>query len=180
MIHDSRLATRTFCNFAVTLMFFCPAVLAQEAPPAGTRIPACVRSKGQKLIGWGKYGLFFSVPKRGVKILGGKPDVDYVKFIVKPEKHDAALVLWFGGMAFHPDPPGDTIRISATLTQTKLLSLDGHEIGLDSKGKKHDQSSWRWFGVYSEGGKYENASTEDAELFDQILDSACLIPYLNH
>ena len=103
-----------------------------------------------------------------------------MKFIIKPEKHDAALVLWFGGMAFHPDPPGETIRTSASLAQTKLLSLDGHEIGLDSKGKKHDRSSWRWFGVFAEGGEYENASPEDAVLFDRILDSGCLIPYPNH
>jgi len=180
MIHDSRFGTRTFCNVVVVLMFFACAALAQEAPLASTRIPACVGSKGQKLIGWGKYGLFFSVPKRGVKILGGKPDVDYVKFIIKPDKHEAALVLWFGGMAFHPDPPGETIRASASLTQTKLLNLEGREIGLDSKGKKHDQSSWRWFGILAEGGEYESASPEDAALFDRILDSACLIPYPNH
>src|SRR5260221_13731177 len=100
--------------FAVMLMFFVSIVVAQEGAHVTARIPACRRPlKGQSLVGWGKYGLFFSVPKHGVKILGGKPDVDYVKFVIKPTNHDAALALWFGGMAFNPDPP-EALRNSAS------------------------------------------------------------------
>jgi len=166
---------------AVLLMFFASVATGQEGSVAGTRIPACGKPvKGQSLIGWGKYGLFFSVPKRGVKISGGKPDVDYVKFVIKATNHEAALALWFGGMAFHPDPPGETRRSSASFTQTKLLNMDGTEIGLDSRGRKRDTSIWRWFGVWAEGAEYENASAEDAALFDKIIDSACLIPNPNH
>lgn len=167
--------------FAFVVLFVVSMAVAQEPTLAGTRVPRCAEpSKDQSLIGWGKYGLFFSVPKRGFKILGGKPDEDYVKFVIKPNKHEAALVLWFGGMAFHPDPPGETIRTSVSFTQTKLLNPNGTEIGLDSRGKKGDKSNWRWLGVWAEGGDYENASAEDARLFDQILDSACLIPYPSH
>src|ERR1700733_11329586 len=79
---------------------------AQEASLPTTRIPARVPLKVpmrvQNLVGWGEYGLFFSVPKRGVKIFGGKPDVDYVKFVIKPTNQEATLTLWFGAMAFHP------------------------------------------------------------------------------
>jgi hypothetical protein len=80
-------------------------------------------------------------------------------------------------MAFHPDPPADTLKASMTFTQTKLVNRDGNEIGLDSRGKRDDQRSWRWLGVWAEGAVYENASPEDAALFDQIIDSACLVPY---
>jgi hypothetical protein len=83
-------------------------------------------------------------------------------------------------MAFHPDPPGEMTRSSDSLTQRKVLNPDGDEIGLDSKGTKRDKGGWRWFGVWAEGGEYENAPPEDAALFDRILDSACLIPYPRH
>lgn len=138
---------------ALSLVLLVSLVIAKEPPVAGIRLPPCqAPPKGQKLIGWGKQGLFFSVPMRGVKILGGKPDVDYVKFIIKPNRHESALVLWFGGMAFDPRPPGEIVRTSEGFIQTKLLSPDGAEIGLDSRGKKHDMSRWRWFGIWSEGG----------------------------
>jgi len=65
-------------------------------------------------------------------------------------------------------------------TQTTLGNSDGHEIGLDSIGKKLNQSRWRWFGIFTEGGEYENASLEDAVLLNRILDSACLMPYPKH
>lgn len=181
VIHRLPIFRWCFLFFALILPFLVSVSVAQEPPLSSARIPRCAGpSKDQNLIGWGKYGLFFSVPKRGFKILGGKPDVDYVKFVIKPSKHEAALVLWFGPMAFHPDPPGETIRTSASFTQTKLLKPDGTEIGLDSRGDKGDKSIWRWFGIGSEGGEYENASAENTALFDQILDSACLIPYPNH
>jgi hypothetical protein len=113
-------------------------------------------------------------------VLGGKPDVDYVKFVIKPTNHEAALELWFGGMASHPDPPTEILRSSASFTQTKLLNMDGTEIGLDTKGTKPDKSRWHRFGVWAEGAVYENASAEEAALFDQIIISACLIPYPTH
>ena len=163
--------------FTMMLMFIASVAVAQDVPPVSSRIAACGKaSKGWRLVGWGKHGLFFSVPKHGVKILGGKPDVDYVKFVIERTSHGAVLALWFGGMAFHPDPPGETLLSSASLTQTKLLDMEGTEIGLDSRGRKRDQSSWRWFGVLTEGAVYKDASAEDAALFDQIIDSACLIP----
>jgi hypothetical protein len=167
--------------YAVLLTFFVYVAAAQDTSGATIRIPACGSAvKGQSSIGWGKYGLFFSVPKQGVKVLGGQPDVDYIKFVIKPKKHNAALILWFGPMAFHPDPPAETTRSSDTFTQNKLLNPDGDEIGLDSKGTIRNKGRWRWFGVLAEGGEYENVLPEDAALFDQILDSACLIPYPRH
>jgi hypothetical protein len=83
-------------------------------------------------------------------------------------------------MEFHPNPPGETLSSSASYTQTKLLNIDGTEIGLDSRGKKRDKSSWRWFGVSAVGAVYENASVEDAVIFDQIIDSASMIPNPNY
>jgi len=36
---------------------------------------------GQKLVGWGKYGLHFAVPQNGVET-GGKPHVDHVRYAI--------------------------------------------------------------------------------------------------
>jgi hypothetical protein len=48
-------------------------------------VSACGQPESnQKQIGWGKYGLHFTVPKDGMKILGGEPDVDYVRYVIKP------------------------------------------------------------------------------------------------
>jgi len=47
-------------------------------------VPTCVQpASNQKQIGWGKYGLHFTVPKDGMKILGGKPDVNYILYVIK-------------------------------------------------------------------------------------------------
>lgn len=168
------------CGLAMLLIFFVSATTAQETSAAARQINTCSRpGEGQRVIGWGKNGLFFSVPKRGVKTLGGKLDVDYVKFVIKPTNHEASLVLSFGGMAFRPEPPYEMLRNSASSTQTKLLDVRGHKIGLDSRGINRDKSRWRWLGVASEGATYEDASAEDAVLFDRIIDSACVVAYPN-
>jgi len=55
-------------------------------------VPACVQpDSAHKLVGWGKYGLHFAVSHAGVQILGGKPDVDYVRYVIKPDKDDYYL-----------------------------------------------------------------------------------------
>src|SRR5256885_17049538 len=93
--------------FCLLLMFVAPPCIGQGHLTAQTRIPQCAKlSPGHRWISWGQYGLKFQVPKRAVKILGGKPDVDYVKFVIKPVHGDAALVVWFGGMAFDSKPKG--------------------------------------------------------------------------
>jgi hypothetical protein len=134
-------------------------------------------STGQKWISWGRYGLKFQAPKHGVKILGGKPDVDYVKFVIRPVQGNAALVLWFGGMAFSPQPKGEQVTRSVTFRQAKVIESDGTEIGLDSRGQNPDTTAWRRFGVRAEGAEYDNASERYAALFDNIIDTACLAPY---
>ena len=142
--------------FAPLLLLLVSVTAAQEVSIASARIFLCKGpSKSEKWIGSGKYGLFFSVPQHGFKVLSGT-DVDYVKFVIKPNKHKSVLVLWFGYAAFSPHPPSGIIRASATFNQTKLLGPDGIEIGLDSRGKKHNGTTWGWFGVWA---RVENTKT---------------------
>ena len=159
-------------------MFAAPASIAEGAIYLETRIAQCGKlSPGQRWISWGQYGLKFQCPKRGVKILGGKPDVDYVKFVIRPVQGNAALVLWFGGMAFNPQPEAEQVKGSVTFRQAKVVASNGTEIGLDSRGQKTDTTLWRHFGVWAEGAEYDNASSHDAALFDGVIETACLVPY---
>jgi hypothetical protein len=163
------------CIFALVFVFATRAAETQEQVGAASRVPACANpSSGHKLIGWGEDGLKFSVPKRGVKILGGKPDVDYVRFVIKPNDRDVRLVLWFGPYALKQEPERETLETSATFTQTKLLGSDGATIGLDSRGQYHNNTKWRHFAIGAQGAVYESVSPADATLFDQIIESACL------
>jgi hypothetical protein len=175
MISAMRSATPLLCAL---LMFSASASVTEGQSTPETRIPQCGKLlRGQKWISWGKYGLKFPCPKRGVKILGGKPDVDYVKFVIRLVDGNAALALWFGGMAFDPQPSAEQVKDSVTFRQAKVVASDGTEIGLDSRGQKPDRTLWRHFGVRAEGAEYNNASHQEAALFDSIIDTACLVPY---
>lgn len=176
-VYDLSMRSATPVIF-VLLMFLAPESIAQGQLTAPTRVPQCGKLLlGQRWISWGKYGLRFQAPKHGLKILGGKPDVDYVKFVIKPVDVEAALVLWFGGMAFNPEPRGEQVRRSATFRQAKVVVHDGTEVGLDSRGQYPDATTWRHFGVGSEGAEYDNASDRDAALFDKVIETACFTRY---
>jgi hypothetical protein len=58
---------------------------------------------------------------------------------------------------------------------------EGGRIGLDTVGHVPDGKMWRQMAVLGEGGaRYQDISPENAALFDQIINSACLIPYPEH
>lgn len=148
--------------------------------PADTLLPTCSQAKrGQRFISWGKYGLHFLITKREVDVLGGKVDVDYVKYVIKPKNRGAALALWFGGMALSQKPDQQLLSASSNVTQAKIVDPSKEVIGLDSRGLLKDGSNWRQFVVHSEGAIYVKVSPEDSVLFDQIISSACWIPYPN-
>jgi hypothetical protein len=57
------------------------------------------------------------------------------------------------------------------------VASDGTERGLDSRGEYNDTTLWRHFGVGAEGAEYYHASKRDAGFFDNIIETACLVPY---
>ena len=99
-------------------------------------VPTCVRPVStQRLIGWGKYGLHFAVPKDGVNILGGKPDVDYVRHVIKPRKSGSYLELWFGRNSISTEPDDEQFVNSVEFSQRNLFSAKRGVIGMDSRGR---------------------------------------------
>jgi hypothetical protein len=142
-------------------------------------VPACGKpGPGQKQIGWGKYGLRFRVPKRAVKILGGKTNTDYVRYVIKPKTGEAHLELWFGPYAMESDPDNDLVINSVNFAQRNVVDANGGVAGKDSWGNLRSEGSWRQTAVSTQGGSiYRNARPQDATLFDQIVNSICLVPY---
>jgi hypothetical protein len=79
-------------------------------------IPVCGKQvAGVKRIGWGEYGLKFDVTERRVRIPGGEPDVDYVRYVIKPKAGKSYLQLWFGAMAMSLEPEDEQFVKSDSL-----------------------------------------------------------------
>lgn len=132
--------------------------------------------RGHTRISWGKNGIHFDVPEQGVKILGGTPDVDYVKYVIKPRHSKGYLQLWFGPYAMNSEPDDDEFLSSSTFTERYVVNSNGEIIGQDSRGQATARGSWRRTAIVLEGAVYRDASPRDAALFDQIIDSVCDIP----
>lgn len=141
-------------------------------------VPKCTSPPlGQKQIGWGKYGLHFAVPEKDVEIRGGEPDVDYVRYVIKPAAGKSYLELWFGSMAISTEPDDKLFVESADFSQRNLTSFDGRVIGKDSRGHLQNGASWRQTAASGSGAIYGDASAEEAHLFDQIINSICTTSY---
>src|SRR5262249_18483448 len=140
-------------------------------------VPACVQpDSAHKLIGWGKYGLHFTVPSAGVQILGGEPDVDYVRYVIKPDKNAFYLELWFGPYSISTEPDDERFVESIEFSQRNLTSSKG-VVGMDSRGRTRNALNWRQTAAFGSGAVYRDVDSESAALFDKIIDSICLTDY---
>lgn len=146
--------------------------------PAREREATCTKpAKHDRRIGWGKYGLHYDVPKSGVKILGGKPDVDYVKYVIRPKASKGWLTLWFGPYAMSSKPSEDLITGSSELSQRNVLAQNGALAGLDTSGVLKNGEHWRQTAFGGSGSLYQASRRSDKTLFDRIVNSMCEVPY---
>lgn len=135
----------------------------------------CSSVPGMKQMGW--MTLRFMVPKRGVKITGGKWDADYVEYGVQPIHGTSWLELWFGPTSLSTDPDDEIFLKSDTWSQRNIVEPNGQNTGMDSRGKLKTGGLWRQTAVPGIGGaRYGDASAEDAPVFDKIIDSICFLP----
>jgi hypothetical protein len=156
--------------------------VAMDVSTGSLVIPVCGKpGPGQKQIGSGKYGLQFRVPARTVRILGGKADVDYVRYTIKPKMGHAYLELWFGPYAMNSDPDDDLLVNSVKFEQRNVVASDGGVVGQDSWGELASGSIWRQTAVMAVGGsRYQNATPQDANFFDRVVASICQVPNPSH
>jgi hypothetical protein len=144
--------------------------------------PVCGKlARRHKRIGWAKYGLHFDVAERTVEILGGKPDVDYAHYVIKPRKSESSVELWFGAYAIDTVPDDDEFIHSNQFAERTVVDAAGGWLGMDSWGRKGDGGTWltwRHMAILGQGGAiYENVPAEQASLLDHIVNSLCEVPY---
>jgi hypothetical protein len=152
--------------------------VAQTSIVGDAILPICEKSEGRKLLGRGKFGLNFSVPKHGFNVHGGRPDVDYVLYVVSPKKSKTVLQLWFGGMTLPLSPSSQKLDFSTNLKKTEFTVDSGRLKGGDFRGRSTDGSYWRHFAIEYQGGAvYDTKDKQDADRLDDVVDSACYTPY---
>lgn len=141
-------------------------------------VPICGRlGRGERQIGWGKYGPRFTVPVHIVTIKGGKPDTDYVRYVIMPKKGKSYLEFWFGPYALSSEPDDEQFVNSSDFAQRNLVIVSGG-IGMDSSGHLRNGNSWRQTVVLGRGGAvYQQAPPDEASVFDRIINSICTVPY---
>lgn len=139
----------------------------REPANAANGVRCSKPSKSHRLVGWGKYGLQFYVPKDGVKLKLGKVDVDYVRHLVI-SRDRSYLQLWFGGNA------GPSLDVKPELLAG---SVDVRRDASNVRGTLRDGRLWRRFAGVAGGATYDNASPDAARLFDEIIDSYCYIEW---
>jgi len=138
-------------------------------------VPICGKHKpGLKRLGW---GVQFDVPKSRVNVSGGKWDVDYVRYLIKPRSGQGYLELWFGPYAISSDPDDDQFINSARFTERNVVPSEGLGAGIDTRGVLHSGPFWRQTAFVGLGGsRYQAPTSNVAALFDEIVDSMCKVP----
>ena len=143
-------------------------------------IPACGKpTHNLKRVRWSKYGIQFMIPRHAVKVAGGKPDVDYVRYVLRTKTGASYMELWFGGFTLQTAPDDDLIVASTGISQRNIrtASVNAPFVGVDSSGHLRSGGLWRWTAILGRGGGvYRNASAQDAPIFDQIINSMCFVP----
>jgi len=154
--------------------------IVMTLPENSLTVATCGQSgANEKQLGWGKYGLHFTVPKEGVKVLGGNVDTDYVRYVVKLDKSDSYLSLWFGPYSIAAEPDDEQFVSSASFSQRNLISVKNEVIGKDSSGQLNSGLKWRHTGAFGSGAVYQNATEGEAAVFDKIINSFCMVSYPN-
>jgi len=150
-------------------------VLDSSTP--GSPVPTCKQpANARKEVSWGEYGVHFAVNAKA-KLRGGKPDVDYVRYVLTLPKSKSYLEFWFGPYAMNPEPDDELFMGSSDFSQRNLRNADGKVFGEDGRGHLKSGGNWRHFAIFGEGGAlYRDASEQDAQIFDQIIDSVCIVP----
>jgi hypothetical protein len=153
-------------------------ILEPETEAATFFVPACKDpASGTRRIPGGKYGVQFDVPKKDLIVSGGKMDVDYRRFLIKPKTGSSYLELWFGPYAFSDDPGDDLLLDSVSFTEKRVSVVSGKGWGNDFTGELGNGEHWRHTYVGPGDGARYKASLADVPLFDKVVNSACMPAY---
>src|SRR6476620_2577673 len=146
--------------------------------PVLHRVSLCsVVEAGMRRVG--DRGLDFDVSTKDFRITEGTTDVAPIVhgFDLAPKKSNATLEIEFG------ERPMDSIATDPALTflsqvvRRPIFDDKGRQLGEDEWGYRGTGERWRRLRFTGIGtAKYGLVDTRDAEKFDQIINSACLVP----
>ena len=120
------------------------------------------------------YVIRFSLPRRNR--VRKDSDVDYVLYWARFGKTDQWLQVWSGvNVGSSGDAHEDWLVDSSNYSERRI---SGSSWGIDSRGVFKDGTRWRSanFAIGQEYVRYKGATAEAAAYFDDIIDSACLLP----
>lgn len=85
------------------------------------------------------------------------------------------LGLWFGPMAFTPNPDQNLLSLSAGTQTVRLTNSEAKKIDSEFTGELRSGEPWRHtlIGIRGLDGAEQKASARNAALFDRIISSAC-------
>ncbi len=146
-----------------------------RADVGSAELPVCSKlGPGEKIVGWGKDSLHFAIDTRSAEIRGGKPEVDYVRYVIKPKGRKAYLALWFGGNAASLDPADELFIRSTRFELRNVIDEHRNVVGRDSWGEQANGERWRHIAVEFAGAAiYQDTALRDADLFDRIIRTMC-------
>jgi hypothetical protein len=144
-----------------------------------------------------RFGQTFLFLRPTEESLAGGHDIDYTRFGVK-RPGGASLDSWFGPTAADVDASEDFYLKSESFSE-RFVEVSGFGlVGIDARGKSKDGRHWRWVGLHYAFGKdrksligsvwhwprmvatdmirYDNATDNEANEFNKIVDSVCLRP----
>jgi hypothetical protein len=151
-----------------------------EIPADAMVVPICGKPGSHlRRIGWGKFGLQFDIPTRDVRVLGGKVNTDYVRYLIKPKTGQGWLELWFGPYAFSSHPQDELLAQSVNVQERDVVNTKGERMGVDNAGKLQTGEVWRhtFFMISGAEGARYRAGQENVPLFNRIIESACYMPF---
>jgi hypothetical protein len=140
-------------------------------------IPQCKKSRrGYTRVGFQHIG--FDLPKHGVQVRGGKWDVDYVRYVIRLNEKASSLELWFGPYAISSQPDDKQFIDSLDFAQREATITGVGSAGMESSGHFANGNSWRRLVFMGAGGAtYRDSPPQEAVVYDQIIESACFIPF---
>jgi hypothetical protein len=133
-----------------------------------------------------RYGVQFDVPAEDFVFHEGTSDTPPVVhgFVLRPKSSKSLLDVSYGPGPYFDNPyfdnmPIDSARVfSKHVEKRTILNDKGHPVGEDNWGYLSSAKRWRqvrfWRG--DAAAKYGFVDEKEAELFDRVINSACLLP----
>jgi hypothetical protein len=75
------------------------------------------------------------------------------------------------------DPDDELFINSISFAQRNLVLSDGGAIGVDSWGQSRSGGTWRQTAALGEGARYRGVTPESTRIFDEVVNSVCIVPY---